>query len=188
LQIQAILKVFFSCKASHLPSLINLSVLAIAAYTPQDATTNPSLILAAAQKEGYARLIDDAIAYGKKKGGSKEDQTEWAMDKLLINFGKEILALIPGRVSTEVDAKLSFDREATVAKAKRLIGLYKEIGIDKSRVLIKIASTWEGIQAAKELEEKEDIHCNLTLLFSFPQVCSPFSFLPLLPLMKNPND
>lgn len=143
--------------------------LAISQYKPQDATTNPSLILAATQKPNYAHLIDSAIEYANKKGGSNDEKVEWAMDKLLINFGAEILKIIPGRVSTEVDARLSFDKEATIEKAKRLINLYKEIGIDKKRILIKVASTWEGIQAAHQLE-KEGIHCNLTLLFSFPQV------------------
>ncbi|KAG0262480.1 Transaldolase [Actinomortierella ambigua] len=141
----------------------------IAQYKPTDATTNPSLILAAAQKPNYAPLIDDAIAYAKKNGGSLEDQTESALDKLLVNFGVEILKIVPGRVSTEVDARLSFNTEATIAKAKKIIGLYKDAGIDKKRVLIKIASTWEGIQAAKHLEAVEGIHCNLTLLFSFGQ-------------------
>lgn len=150
--------------------------IAIAQYTPQDATTNPSLILAAAQKSAYSALIDDAVAYGKQKSGTDAEKAEWTMDKLLINFGQKILSVIPGRVSTEVDARLSFDTEATVKKALRLIGLYKEVGVEKSRILIKIASTWEGIQAAKQLEEQHDIHCNLTLLFSFPQV---FSLLPL---------
>ncbi|KAG0213534.1 Transaldolase [Mortierella sp. GBA30] len=141
----------------------------IAQYKPTDATTNPSLILAASQKPNYAPLIDDAIAYAKKIGGSIEDQTESALDKLLVNFGVEILKIVPGRVSTEVDARLSFDKEATIAKAKKIIGLYKDAGVSKDRILIKIASTWEGIQAAKHLEAVEGIHCNLTLLFSFGQ-------------------
>ncbi|KJA22579.1 hypothetical protein HYPSUDRAFT_54888 [Hypholoma sublateritium FD-334 SS-4] len=135
----------------------------------QDATTNPSLILAAAGKPGYARLIDTAVKYGKAKGGSVEDQTNAAVDRLLVEFGKEILAIIPGRVSTEVDARLSFDKEATKAKAKELIALYESVGIKKDRILIKIASTWEGIQAARELERDDHIHCNLTLLFGFGQ-------------------
>ncbi|KAL1745811.1 hypothetical protein HDZ31DRAFT_35539 [Schizophyllum fasciatum] len=138
-------------------------------YKPQDATTNPSLILAAAGKEGYARLIDAAIQHGKSKGGDKEQQVNAAMDRLLVEFGKEILAIIPGRVSTEVDARLSFDKEATKAKAKELIALYESVGIKKERILIKIASTWEGIQAARELEKEDGIHCNLTLLFGFAQ-------------------
>ncbi|RKP10053.1 hypothetical protein THASP1DRAFT_13405 [Thamnocephalis sphaerospora] len=141
----------------------------IAQYKPTDATTNPSLILAATKKPQYAKLIDDAVAYGKQKGSTEDEKVEWAMDKLLINFGTEILKLVPGRVSTEVDARLSFDKEATVAKAKRLIALYEEAGIAKERILIKIASTWEGIQAAHELETQHGIHCNLTLLFSFAQ-------------------
>ncbi|KAG6376884.1 hypothetical protein JVT61DRAFT_912 [Boletus reticuloceps] len=138
-------------------------------YKPQDATTNPSLILAAANKSGYARLIDIAVQYGKSKGGSLEDQTNAAIDRLLVAFGKEILAIIPGRVSTEVDARLSFDKEATKKKAKELIALYESVGIKKERILIKIASTWEGIQAARELERDDGIHCNLTLLFGFGQ-------------------
>ncbi|KAK1223614.1 sedoheptulose-7-phosphate:D-glyceraldehyde-3- phosphate transaldolase [Marasmius sp. AFHP31] len=138
-------------------------------YKPQDATTNPSLILAAANKSGYSRLIDTAVKVAKEKGGSLDKQVDAAMDRLLIEFGKEILAIIPGRVSTEVDARLSFDKEATKAKAKELIALYESVGIKKERILIKIASTWEGIQAARELERDDGIHCNLTLLFGFGQ-------------------
>ncbi|SJL08132.1 probable TAL1-transaldolase [Armillaria ostoyae] len=138
-------------------------------YKPQDATTNPSLILAAANKAGYARLIDAAVAFGKSKGGDIDTQVNAAMDRLLVEFGKEILAIIPGRVSTEVDARLSFDKEATKAKAKELIALYDSLGVKKDRILIKIASTWEGIQAARELERDDGIHCNLTLLFGFGQ-------------------
>ncbi|KAI0719424.1 transaldolase [Fomitopsis betulina] len=138
-------------------------------YKPQDATTNPSLILAAAGKPGYARLIDAAVKYGKEKGGDIETQTSAAVDRLLVEFGKEILKIIPGRVSTEVDARLSFDKEATKKKAKELIALYESVGVKKDRILIKIASTWEGIQAARELERDDNIHCNLTLLFGFGQ-------------------
>ncbi|KAJ7086044.1 hypothetical protein B0H15DRAFT_987003 [Mycena belliarum] len=138
-------------------------------YKPQDATTNPSLILAASKDAGYAKLIDKSVEYGKSKGGSVEDQVNAAMDRLLVEFGSEILKIIPGRVSTEVDARLSFDKEATKAKAKELIALYDSVGIKKERVLIKIASTWEGIQAARELERDDGIHCNLTLLFGFGQ-------------------
>jgi len=138
-------------------------------YKPQDATTNPSLILAAANKSGYSRLIDASVDWAKSKGGSLEDQVNNGIDRLLVEFGKEILAIIPGRVSTEVDARLSFDKEATKAKAKQLIALYDSVGIPKERVLIKIASTWEGIQAARELERDDQIHCNLTLLFGFGQ-------------------
>ncbi|KAI9184370.1 sedoheptulose-7-phosphate:D-glyceraldehyde-3- phosphate transaldolase [Blastocladiella emersonii ATCC 22665] len=141
----------------------------IAQYKPTDATTNPSLILAAAQKPQYARLIDEAVAWAKTQATDPAAQLEAANDKLLINFGVEILKLIPGRVSTEVDARLSFDKEATLAKARRLIALYEAAGVSKDRVLIKIASTWEGIQAARELEAVDGIHCNLTLLFSFAQ-------------------
>ncbi|KAJ7595912.1 transaldolase [Mycena floridula] len=138
-------------------------------YKPQDATTNPSLILAAAGKPAYAKLIDNAVKYGKERGTDKESKANFAMDRLLVEFGSEILKIIPGRVSTEVDARLSFDKEATKAKAKELIALYKSVGVDKDRILIKIASTWEGIQAARELERDDKIHCNLTLLFGFGQ-------------------
>ncbi|KAJ2450869.1 sedoheptulose-7-phosphate:D-glyceraldehyde-3- phosphate transaldolase [Coemansia sp. RSA 2336] len=141
----------------------------IAQYKPTDATTNPSLILAATSKEQYAPLINDAIAYAKTKASTVDEQIEKAFDKLLVNFGCEILKIVPGRVSTEVDAQFSFDKEANIRKAREIIDLYQSIGISKERVLIKIASTWEGIQAARELESKYGIHCNLTLLFSFPQ-------------------
>ncbi|KAI0343831.1 transaldolase [Trametopsis cervina] len=138
-------------------------------YKPQDATTNPSLILQAANKPAYQRLINAAVEYGKSKGGDLDTQVGAAIDRLLVEFGKEILAIIPGRVSTEVDARLSFDKEGTKAKAKELIALYESVGIKKDRILIKIASTWEGIQAARELERDDGIHCNLTLLFGFGQ-------------------
>ncbi|WAR54752.1 hypothetical protein PtB15_4B369 [Puccinia triticina] len=141
----------------------------IAQYKPQDATTNPSLILAAVKKPAYAKLVDVAVQYGKAQGGSLDNQVDATVDRLLVEFGKEILALIPGRVSTEVDARFSFDKEATKRKALHLIELYKTVGIDKDRVLIKIASSWEGIQAARELEKDHNIHCNLTLLFGFGQ-------------------
>lgn len=141
----------------------------IAKYTPQDATTNPSLILAAAKKPEYAKLIDVAVAYGKEHGKDLQEQVDLSLDRLLVEFGSEILKIVPGRVSTEVDARLSFDKDATIKKALQIIDLYKAQGIDKDRILIKIASTWEGIQAARELESKHGIHCNLTLLFSFVQ-------------------
>lgn len=141
----------------------------ISKYSPQDSTTNPSLILAASKKDTYKHLIDNAVKYGKEKGSSPEEQVDIAMDKLLVEFGKSILNVVPGRVSTEVDARLSFDKEATVKKALHIIKLYDEEGISKERVLIKIGATWEGIQAAKELEEQHGIHTNLTLLFSFVQ-------------------
>lgn len=140
----------------------------IAKYKPQDATTNPSLILAAAKKESYAKLIDQAMEYGKEHGKNPDDQVDAALDRLLVEFGKEILKIVPGRVSTEVDARFSFSTEDTLKKARHIIELYKELGISKDRILIKIASTWEGIKAAETLE-KEGIHCNLTLLFSLPQ-------------------
>lgn len=137
-------------------------------YHPEDATTNPSLILKAAGLDAYKHLIDDAIDYAKKQGGSKETQIINASDKVAINLGMEILKSVPGRVSTEVDARLSFDRGMCVTKAEKLVRLYEEYGIDRSRILIKLASTWEGIKAAEELE-KNGIQCNLTLLFSFAQ-------------------
>jgi transaldolase len=140
----------------------------IAQYQPRDATTNPSLLYKAAQMPHYRSLLEDAIASGRSEAGDSTAQMESCIDHLFIAFGKEILQIIPGRVSTEVDARLSFDTEATIKKARRLIALYKAEGIDRERILIKIASTWEGIQAAGRLE-KEGIHCNLTLLFGFPQ-------------------
>jgi len=123
-------------------------------YHPQDATTNPSLILKASALQPYKHLIDDAIDYAKKQGGSKETQIINASDKVAINLGMEILKSIPGRVSTEVDARLSFDRGMCVTKAEKLVRMYEEHGIDRSRILIKLASTWEGIKAAEELEKK----------------------------------
>jgi len=137
-------------------------------YHPEDATTNPSLILKAAGLESYKHLIDDAIEYAKKQGGSKETQIINASDKVAVNLGMEILKSVPGRVSTEVDARLSFDRGMCVTKAEKLVRMYEDHGIDRSRILIKLASTWEGIRAAEELE-KNGINCNLTLLFSFAQ-------------------
>jgi transaldolase len=140
----------------------------IAQYKPQDATTNPSLLYQAAQKPHYEHLVDAALHYAIDFPGDRAARTEAFMDKLLVGFGCEILQIIPGRVSTEVDARLSFDREGTLAKARKLIDLYDQAGIGRERVLIKIASTWEGIHAAEQLE-REGIHCNLTLLFSFAQ-------------------
>lgn len=142
---------------------------AIKKYKPTDATTNPSLILAAAKMPQYQGLIDEAVQFGKKVGKTLAEQVEAASDKLFVLFGIEILKVVPGRVSTEVDARISFDKNASIAKAKKLIAFYEEMGISKDRILIKLGSTWEGIQAAKELEEKYGIHCNLTLLFSFAQ-------------------
>ncbi|ELZ9359731.1 transaldolase [Citrobacter freundii] len=137
-------------------------------YSPQDATTNPSLILKAAPLPQYKHLTEDAIRYANEQGGEKSTRVLNACDALAVNIGAEILKYVPGRISTEVDARLSFDRGLCVAKARKLIQMYAEKGIDKSRVLIKLASTWEGIRAAEELE-RENINCNLTLLFSFAQ-------------------
>ena len=159
--------------ASSLDQLKTLTVVvadtgdfnAMRAYAPRDATTNPTLILKAAQKPEYRGLLDQATAKYKGEG------VESTCDRLLVRFGLEILAIVPGRVSTEVDSRLSFDTEATVQRARRLIELYREAGIGKDRVLIKIAATWEGIRAAGRLEN-EGIHCNLTLLFGFAQAVS----------------
>ncbi len=137
-------------------------------YHPTDATTNPSLILAAASKPDYQFLIEEAVTYGNKHGKTKQEKLTLAMDKVFVNFGLEILKIIPGRVSTEVDARLSFDVEGSIEKARQLIALYEAAGIDRKRILIKLASTWEGIKAAEQLE-KEHIHCNMTLLFSLAQ-------------------
>jgi len=138
-------------------------------YKPTDATTNPSLILAAATMPQYKAVVDKALQYGKENGSTLKEQVEAALDKIVVLFGSEILKIVPGRVSTEVDARLSFDKEASIAKAKKYIKMYEDQGIKKERILIKLASTWEGIQAAKVLEEEHGIHCNLTLLFSFCQ-------------------
>ena len=144
---------------------------AIRKFTPRDATTNPSLILAAAQIPSYQSLIDEALHSSRQLLGNSaavEEVVHEALDEICVIFGKEILKIVPGRVSTEVDARLSFNTEATIAKAHKLIGLYNDAGITNDRVLIKIASTWEGIKAAEVLE-KDGIHCNLTLLFGFSQ-------------------
>lgn len=140
----------------------------IKTYLPTDATTNPSLILAAASKPEYQFLIQEAIQWGKSQGKNPKDTLELIITKLFVSFGLAILKIVPGRVSTEVDARLSFDIEGSIKKAREIISLYEEAGIKKERILIKLASTWEGIQAAKTLE-KEGIHCNMTLLFSMPQ-------------------
>lgn len=143
-------------------------IAAMKLYKPQDATTNPSLILNATQIPEYKKLIDDSIAWAKQRSSDRHQQMADATDRLAVNIGLEILKLIPGRISTEVDARLSYDTEATIAKARSIIKLYNEAGINNDRILIKIASTWQGIQAA-EILEKEGINCNLTLLFSFAQ-------------------
>lgn len=143
-------------------------IAAMKLYQPEDATTNPSLILNAAQIPEYRKLIDEAVVWARSQSSDKKQQLVDASDKLAVNIGLEILQLVPGRVSTEVNARLSYDTEASVAKAKRLIKLYNEAGISNDRILIKLASTWQGIRAAEQLE-KEGINCNLTLLFSFAQ-------------------
>jgi len=141
------------------------------AYTPQDATTNPSLILKALQKDEYTAVLDDAISATKDSNLSGDAQIDLVVDHLLIGFGKKILEIVPGRVSTEVDACLSFDVDGTLAKARELIALYEASGIGRERVLIKLASTWEGICAAKILKQ-EGIRCNMTLLFSLAQAAA----------------
>ena len=137
-------------------------------FRPQDATTNPSLLLKAAQQPQYRPLVEAALADADRAGVPESKRTEAFMDRLAVNFGREILQIVPGRVSTEVDARLSFDTAGSIAKARELIGLYERAGIGRERILIKVGSTWEGIRAAGELE-REGIHCNLTLLFSFAQ-------------------
>ena len=161
---------------TQLDSLRNMTVVvadtgnidAIKKYQPQDATTNPSLILSASALPQYAPLIDEAVAYAKAQSADKAQQLIDAEDKLAVNIGLEILKIVPGRISTEVDARLSYDTQATVEKARKLIALYNAAGISNDRILIKIASTWQGIRAA-EILEKEGINCNLTLLFSEAQ-------------------
>jgi transaldolase len=141
---------------------------AIHRHRPQDATTNPSLLYHAAQMPAYRHLVEEAAEKASDLGGSHDQMAEEFIDQMFVLFGSEILKVVPGRVSTEVAASLSFDTPATLAKARKLIALYQGKGVPRERILIKIASTWEGIQAANELE-KEGIHCNLTLLFSFAQ-------------------
>ena len=141
---------------------------AIAKFQPQDATTNPSLLLKAASLEGYQHLLTEAVAWAKAQSSSSEQQVVDAADKLSALIGLEILETVPGRISTEVDSRLSFDTQASIAKAHKLIAMYNEAGVSNDRILIKLASTWEGIKAAEQLE-KEGINCNLTLLFSFAQ-------------------
>jgi len=144
---------------------------AISQYAPEDATTNPSLLLKAAQMPGYRPIVDAVMAKVRQGDHTGQEQLSTAMDLLAVAFGKEILQVIPGRVSTEVDARLSFDTQASIAKARRLIELYEAAGISRQRVLIKMASTWEGIRAAQQLE-KQHINCNLTLLFNFSQAAA----------------
>jgi transaldolase len=137
-------------------------------YQPEDATTNPSLLFKAAQMASYFPLVDDAINFGKASDTQGQELLDTILDRLAVNFGKEILDIVPGRISTEVDARLSFDKDGTIDRARRLIELYSQAGIERNRILIKIASTWEGIRAA-EILEQEQINCNLTLLFGFSQ-------------------
>jgi transaldolase len=141
---------------------------AIRQYTPEDATTNPSLILKAVSLPHYQPQLAFARAYALSEGGDSQQQLDNASDKLAVLIGKEILGIVPGRISTEVDARLSFDTQTSIQRARKIIDLYEQDGIDRKRILIKLASTWEGIQAAAQLE-KEGINCNLTLLFSFAQ-------------------
>ena len=141
---------------------------AIAKYKPQDATTNPSLLLKAAQQSEYRHFVESALAESERVAKDDAGRTEAFMDALAVAFGMKILEIIPGRVSTEVDARLSFDTDGSIAKARELIALYEARGVGRDRVLIKVTSTWEGIRAAERLE-REGIHCNMTLLFSFAQ-------------------
>ncbi|GAB4064740.1 transaldolase [Ancylobacter sonchi] len=141
---------------------------AVRRLKPQDCTTNPTLLLKAAETPAYASLVDEAIAWGAKQAGDHDMVVKATCDRLALNFGAELAGIVPGRVSTEVDADLSFDTEATLAKARAFIKAYEERGIGRERILIKIASTWEGIRAAEVLQ-KEGIDCNLTLLFAMPQ-------------------
>lgn len=141
---------------------------AIKKYQPVDATTNPSLLLKASEMEQYQSLVTESVEWAKQQSSDQAQKIIDAGDKLAVAIGAEIVKIIPGRISTEVDARLSYDTEATIAKAYRLVDLYKQMGVDKERILIKVASTWEGIKAAEALE-KDGINCNLTLLFSFAQ-------------------
>ncbi len=144
---------------------------AIKRFQPQDATTNPSLLLKAAALPHYGALLDKARDWAAQQAGSSAEQLANCCDRFAVDVGKEILAIVPGRISTEVDARLSFDSEATVARARKLIGMYEDAGIGRERILIKTASTWEGIRAAARLEQ-ENINCNLTLLFGFGQAAA----------------
>jgi len=143
-------------------------IAAIAQYKPQDATTNPTLLLKAAQQKDYRALVEEALRYASANANDSTKKTALFMDKLAVNFGCEILKHVPGRVSTEVDACLSFDTEGSIQKARHLTALYENAGVERERILIKLGSTWEGIKAAEQLE-REGIHCNMTLLFSFAQ-------------------
>src|SRR5919112_2585878 len=144
---------------------------AVRRLKPEDCTTNPTLLLKAAQTPAYAGLVDEVLAWGRKQGGAREAIVAAVCDRLAISFGSELTKIVPGRVSTEVDADLSFDTEASIAKARAIIRTYEERGVLRERILIKIASTWEGIQAAQVLQ-REGIDCNMTLLFSLPQAAA----------------
>lgn len=144
---------------------------AIKRFHPQDATTNPSLLLKAAALPHYSTLLDQAKAWASQQGGSNNQQLANCCDRFAVDVGREVLAIVPGRISTEVDARLSFDTAATISRARKLIGMYEDAGIARDRILIKTASTWEGIRAGAELE-REGINCNLTLLFGFSQAAA----------------
>ncbi len=144
---------------------------AIRRFAPQDATTNPSLLLKAAALPHYASLLEQARAWAVQRGGSSSEQLANCCDRFAVDVGREVLGIVPGRISTEVDARLSFDREASMERARKLIGMYEEAGIGRERILIKVAATWEGIRAAEQLE-REGINCNLTLLFGFAQAAA----------------
>lgn len=158
-------------------------------FSPEDATTNPSLVLKAAQLPQYQHLIQSAIVTAKKMAGTKAQQLINASDQVAVNIGAEVLKYVPGRISTEVDARLSFDENKCIEKARKIITLYQEKGIDKSKILIKLASTWEGIRAAEQLE-KEGINCNLTLLFSFAQAraCAEANVFLISPFVGRIHD
>ena len=162
---------------------------AIARLRPQDATTNPSLLYQSAQNPKYRALVEDALAFGMRAKGDRRSKAEAAMEKLAVNFGCEILKHVEGRVSTEVDANLSFDVDGSLARARHLIALYEQAGVGRERVLIKLASTWEGIRAAHKLE-RDGIHCNLTLLFSFGQAvaCGDASVTLISPFVGRIHD
>ena len=160
-------------KLDHLKSMTTVvadtgDIASIKAFQPTDCTTNPTLILKAAQMPAYAAIVDEAVAWAKARGGSRDAMASAACDRLAVSFGAELTRMVPGRVSTEVDADLSFDTAKTVAKARAIIADYAARGIGRERILIKIAATWEGIRAA-EILQKEGIDCNLTLLFSLAQ-------------------
>ncbi|MEP1596400.1 MAG: transaldolase family protein, partial [Halieaceae bacterium] len=144
---------------------------AIKRFSPQDATTNPSLLLKAAALPHYAELLDKARAWASAQGGSTTEQLANSCDRFAVDVGREILEIIPGRISTEVDARLSFNTSATISRARKLIDMYEDAGINRQRILIKTAATWEGIRAAEQLE-KDGINCNLTLLFGFSQAAA----------------